>query len=565
MKTLFTDDLREIATRLREQSAGISQLDAAVSSVERAANRVGQSFSGSWLGYHSRVYYADFAAPPPGARFNPEWGLMLDRRMVSAMGGLSGSVGNWQEYLSETVASEILRMAGDPSFDTKESKASFEEFKKAKSETRSIIEALRLVHWDSYLEDLEAAINKLTMVDANTIASSQSSRSQFACRDQRAMAEGFQIPQHIMVLARLTVIRNSFSLCADLSALLQQMASHLDRIRSTNLVELNQATRLALRQISLNGGAVTLFKETQPTVVQYSNGTKSSVDFTDTELQYALSRRLLALEDDDAKTKIYSLTPQGRSFSAATPKLPLEGIHAKLTALKEESDAIALNEGIRFGSPKNGLYREPDVAPTFAKFANIVAQLNEHYPDYFSDLEVRAHEERSSAPDSLGELVELIHQSEILRLSQDVQSCATIIQRLLPKPKGQQIVHINIGTLQGILNTGEIKNVENIDINITTLSQTGNAELVDAFRTITEAIGKDESLAPEKREEALQRLEQLTQEAAKPPEKRLPAFSLKDSLHGLSEIIKTSASSLTIWHLVGKTIAAAFGVDLPQI
>jgi Transposase len=38
-----------------------------------AAHQVSRAFSGSWLGYHPRVYYEGFAAPPPDRDGNLRW------------------------------------------------------------------------------------------------------------------------------------------------------------------------------------------------------------------------------------------------------------------------------------------------------------------------------------------------------------------------------------------------------------------------------------------------------------------------------------------------------------
>jgi hypothetical protein len=43
--------------------------------LQDAADQVGRAFSGSWLGYHSRVYYQGVGTPPPGVNFSREWGL----------------------------------------------------------------------------------------------------------------------------------------------------------------------------------------------------------------------------------------------------------------------------------------------------------------------------------------------------------------------------------------------------------------------------------------------------------------------------------------------------------
>lgn len=40
--------------------------------LEAAATRAQKAWSGSWFGYHSRVYYKDFIPPPAGAVFSSE-------------------------------------------------------------------------------------------------------------------------------------------------------------------------------------------------------------------------------------------------------------------------------------------------------------------------------------------------------------------------------------------------------------------------------------------------------------------------------------------------------------
>jgi hypothetical protein len=45
-----------------------------------AANEMKRSFSGSWLGYHSRVYYRGLAPAPSGTHFSQEWAC--DRAVI---------------------------------------------------------------------------------------------------------------------------------------------------------------------------------------------------------------------------------------------------------------------------------------------------------------------------------------------------------------------------------------------------------------------------------------------------------------------------------------------------
>jgi predicted nucleotide-binding protein len=68
--------------------------------------KVSKSWSGSWFGYHSRVYYSNLESPPPGAHFSSEWGLQ-------DMFG-QGSRGDWVEYGYDSVYAEILDRAENP-------------------------------------------------------------------------------------------------------------------------------------------------------------------------------------------------------------------------------------------------------------------------------------------------------------------------------------------------------------------------------------------------------------------------------------------------------------------
>jgi hypothetical protein len=65
-----------------------------------AANEIGRSWGGGWLGYHSRVYYTDFQPTPPGAHFSTEFGLEPLHTI--------GTVGDWSEYTCDGVREAIF-------------------------------------------------------------------------------------------------------------------------------------------------------------------------------------------------------------------------------------------------------------------------------------------------------------------------------------------------------------------------------------------------------------------------------------------------------------------------
>ena len=69
--------------------------------LDQAAEKIGKSWSGSWLGYHSCIYYQDFMSPPPGDHFSQEWGFMNVP--------IGGSTGDWAEYDSKQKPEIIIK------------------------------------------------------------------------------------------------------------------------------------------------------------------------------------------------------------------------------------------------------------------------------------------------------------------------------------------------------------------------------------------------------------------------------------------------------------------------
>lgn len=70
----ISDDLFEVANRLEEvnkegETPGVS---GPLNILESAADQVGKSWSGSFVGYQSRVYYRNLEPPPTGAHFSSE-------------------------------------------------------------------------------------------------------------------------------------------------------------------------------------------------------------------------------------------------------------------------------------------------------------------------------------------------------------------------------------------------------------------------------------------------------------------------------------------------------------
>jgi hypothetical protein len=88
----LSEKLSVSATRLETiaNEAKSQKIFELIDRTDGAAKQFGRAWSGSWIGYQSRVYYADFAPPPPGAHFSSEWGFQDTFTQEST--------GDWAEY-----------------------------------------------------------------------------------------------------------------------------------------------------------------------------------------------------------------------------------------------------------------------------------------------------------------------------------------------------------------------------------------------------------------------------------------------------------------------------------
>ena len=202
MKNSF-EELFVLAESLKKAASGSADdaVDKPVSALEQAARNVGRSFSGSWQGYHSRVYYAGFATPPPGAHFSQEWGLM------DTIGSL-GSHGDWQECDADDVKNHIRALSGEPNLENAHAAAK---------------------HEDAFLWNLKDELGKIEALSTFEIADRLSPKGPIMTRDTIVLAQGTQIPPHMEIIAEAKAIRHTFAICDEAGKIATKAASHLER------------------------------------------------------------------------------------------------------------------------------------------------------------------------------------------------------------------------------------------------------------------------------------------------------------------------------------------------
>ena len=220
------EELFQLIVPLSTAASAIEQEEIAqpLSALRTAVAEVGRSFSGSWLGYHSRVYYEGFQIPPPGAHFSQEWGLM------HTFGSL-GSVGHWREYPFDVAKHRVLELAGDPDISKAKSaaEAADETFNHAKAEITSIFQTELEGASDGFIQSLREQLQALESLSPSEVAERLHQRGQVMTRDTIVLGQGTQLPPHISVQAEIRAIEHSFAICKAAADIARKGASHLER------------------------------------------------------------------------------------------------------------------------------------------------------------------------------------------------------------------------------------------------------------------------------------------------------------------------------------------------
>jgi hypothetical protein len=194
--------------------------------VKDAANRVGKAWSGSWLGYHADVYYEGLQAPPPGANFSQEWGL-VDRTYGR------DTTGSWQQFNPDDVKQVIMQMAGEPDLEPARKLAdeAGKAFDVQKSDVLSLLITENSDSPDPYLETLKTDAENTVIHTSSEILRIWQPKGSVMTRDTLALGRGRRSPPHLSVLADVTSLHHPFTACSALSAIARKAGSHILRKR----------------------------------------------------------------------------------------------------------------------------------------------------------------------------------------------------------------------------------------------------------------------------------------------------------------------------------------------
>jgi len=194
------------------QSAGIAvAVKKPKEALESSAQDIAKAASGSWLGYHARVYFHNLEPPPPGHHFSVEWGLRHPfHRPVS---------NDWREFRDEDVQALIRERAGSPDLGAAEDFAqkAEETFEAVKEEALAILRAALTLRLDPVLEKVAADVDSVKVHSAHEYVTYFKPKGSHSTRDTVVINQGIQVPPHIKIGAEIFELDAALLACKELN------------------------------------------------------------------------------------------------------------------------------------------------------------------------------------------------------------------------------------------------------------------------------------------------------------------------------------------------------------
>lgn len=218
-------ELREIFENLMSMTSVFDkpEIIKPLEALENSANDVGKAWSGSWFGYHSRVYYTGLEPPPPGAHFSSEWGLQYHVGM--------GSTGEWEEFGPDVVETEIRKRAGNPDL-SQALKVSNEArllIEQKRDDVVSILRTAKGRHDDQFLGKLIEDAEKVKIFSEADFVVYFRPSGKLWSRDTVAIGQGLWTPPHISILVEVLSIGSPKLAYESLIKIARLAFSHLER------------------------------------------------------------------------------------------------------------------------------------------------------------------------------------------------------------------------------------------------------------------------------------------------------------------------------------------------
>ena len=220
------EELISLAERLEKAEEPIRSpwANESLGSLEKAIRIAESAWSGSWLGYHARVYHEEMEPLPAGTKFQPEWGLFTGEGVDNP------STGRWNKYSREDVLRFIRERARNPDLGPlreASAKAARRHREAREALAPELENLLSRPGGDAILESLAAKVSESVILAEEDFLKKWAPRKVPASKDEIAKAEGLVAPPHLLVKAEVWAIRHPFMVCGELAKTLRWLASHL--------------------------------------------------------------------------------------------------------------------------------------------------------------------------------------------------------------------------------------------------------------------------------------------------------------------------------------------------
>jgi hypothetical protein len=159
-------------------------------------------------------------------------------------------------------------------------------------------------------------------------------------------------------------------------------------------------------------------------------------------------------------------------------------------------------------------------------------------------------------------LEELIFAQAELYLDRNMEYYQLLLSQIREKQLERDIQRtaFNItNSAIGVLNTGEMKDIESISMHVSLLREGTQAEVANAIEQLTKSVVASQELSKEQKQEMLELLETLSGQAALIPEKRLKPGAIRSVFSALAVSMNAAGGLASVWQTWGPIIKAFLG------
>ncbi len=158
------------------------------------------------------------------------------------------------------------------------------------------------------------------------------------------------------------------------------------------------------------------------------------------------------------------------------------------------------------------------------------------------------------------EKVGQIHSAMIFNVVNVSANLCLRLHALYPiKEVNTNIPSINIsGGTFGILNAGTIEETSSISINISSLREMGHEQLATAIEKLIKALEISNEINNSNKQEIIEQLSELSNQAIQPPEKRLKTSVIKSLTSSLATSLSVASDLAQLWSVCAPIITTHF-------